>query len=374
MGNRNLYKYYLIFSLLILIGNQLNAQKSHNQKLMDSAVLYVYDQPEKAIKIGEDLLGRFKDNPEKQIEVLLTLANAYSSLRDYDKSLELSIQAKEISLKISDPIPQFQVLNKIAVQYHLLGVNDKALQVLDESDKLLENISNKDSIRFVLGTNFAIRGFIYREQLSCDIAIEYFNKAYSAFSSRKETVASMANRSVVAYNKGNCFIALNQLDSAKLNFINSELLASRASANSLQSFSLKGLAEVYTLESKYNDAIGLLNTANDLAKNVGDLVLNRGIYKGLADNYLALEDWDNFHLYDEKFKSTIVKIKNNERGTIQNLLDTHLTEINQNKQKLQINYGIACLIASIILIFVVFWMIKSEKRFQKKIKELKSKM
>lgn len=365
---------YLIFCLLLVSGNILSAQDSKNEALFDSAVLYVYDQPQKAIKIGEILLKNYDKQPEKQVQVLLVLSNAYSSLRNYEKSLELSLEAKKLSVKIKKPDLQYQVLNKIAVQYHLLGVNDKALQVLDESDKLLESIPDKDSLQFVVGNNYAIRGFIYRDQLSCDIAIEYLNKAYKAFSTREETVASLANRSVVTYNKGNCFVTMNQLDSAKINYIMSEDLASRAAANSLQAFSLKGLAEVYTLESKFKESNQLLNNAYDLSKNVGDLVLNRGIYKGMADNYLALKDWENFYLYDEKFKKTIVQIKENERTTIQTLLDGYLMEKTKEKKKVQMNYGIAFLVASVVLIALVFWTIKSERSFRKSISELKTKI
>ncbi|MBC8644026.1 hypothetical protein H9W95_08125 [Flavobacterium lindanitolerans] len=41
------------------------------------------------------------------------------------------------------------------------------------------------------------------------------------------------------------------------------------------------MAEVYTLEGRYRDAIKELEEALAVSNSVGDLVLNRGIYNGL---------------------------------------------------------------------------------------------
>ena len=61
-----------------------------------------------------------------------------------------------------------------------------------------------NSIRFVMGNSYAIRGFVYRNQLSCDVANDYFNRALHAYSIYDDE-RSNGNQSVVAYNKGNCF-------------------------------------------------------------------------------------------------------------------------------------------------------------------------
>src|SRR5690625_7273517 len=100
-----------------------------------------------------------------------------------------------------------------------------------------------------MGNSYAIRGFVYRNQLSCDVANDYFNRALHAYSIYDDE-RSKGNQSVVAYNKGNCFLSLNQLDSAKVNFVLSENLAIKNRAKSLQSFALKGLAEVYRSEER----------------------------------------------------------------------------------------------------------------------------
>ena len=362
---------FLAFFLFIL-QNALGQQDKDS--LLNAAVINVYDHPDHAIEIGKELLIEYKSNPEKQINVLLLMSNAYASKRDYEKSLDYALQTKEINKSLNNKLLQLQILNKIAAQYHQLGVNDQALQVLDEADLIVKTYPKQDSMHFVMGNNFALRGFIYRDQLSCEIAIDYLNKAYESFLKVPQNVRSWANRSVTSYNKGNCFISLNQLDSAKISFFDAKSLAEKAKANSLQAFSLKGLAEVYTLEGRYKEALEELQVANVLAENVGDLVLNRGIYKGMADNYLALKDWNNYAVYDEKFETSRQQTKINERKTINNLLLNYSSEIDAKETETQWKMGVGILIVSVLFLFVLGFIIWGEISFQRTLKQLKSQI
>ncbi|MFA5619576.1 MAG: hypothetical protein WDA08_04630 [Weeksellaceae bacterium] len=362
-----------IFALAVLLNSQL-VWGQNKDSLLHVAMLSVYDQPEKTIEIGNLLLEEYRSQPEIQIQVLQIMTNAYSSIRDYDKSLESILQAKDISQKLDNPILQYQVLVKIANQYHSLGVNTKALEILEEADRVIAPVPMTDSLRFGVGSNYAIRGFIYRDQLSCDIAIDYLNKAYAFYASGTDSAKVHTNQSVVLYNKGNCFITLNQLDSAKVNFKKSENFAVRVKANSLRAYSLKGLAEVYTLESNYPEAINVLTTAEEEAKSVGDLILNRAIYQGLADNNLALNNWKEFQDYNKKFIQASNAIKQNERQTINKLLEQSHDEANQQTKIMTRYYGIGIFGLSLILIGLLVWIIREEIQFQKRYKKLKSEI
>lgn len=352
-------------------------QKAQAQSDVDSlysvGIMNVYDNPDKAIEISNQIIENSSKDLSRKIDGLLLRSNAYSSKRDYEQSLKFALEAKKISLNLKDNQVHLRVLSGIAAKYHQLGVDDKTLLILDEADALAERIVEKDSIRFVMGNNFAIRGFVYRNQLTCDIAIEYFNRADQAFSAF-DTERSAANRSVTAYNKGNCFVTLNQLDSAKINYQKAGDLAMKIQAKSLLAFSLKGLAEVYTLESRYDEAIETLLNAQDLSKDVGDLVLNREINKGLADNYLAKNNWQNFQYYNGLYESDGSQIKISERKTIHNILDNHSQEVENKDQNLRLKYGISILITGIALILVSVLLILSEFSFQKALKKLKNKI
>lgn len=369
---KRFFTYYISIVLILTVFQKVHCQINQDS-LFNVAIVYVYDNPKKAIEISDQLYELNANDLSKQIDALLLKSNAYTSLRDYEKSLEYALEAEKLSSHLRSDFVHLKVLASVAVRYHELGVNDKTLKLLDRIDLLANQIDDKDSIRFVMGNSYAIRGFVYRNQLSCDVANDYFNRALHAYSIYDDE-RSNGNQSVVAYNKGNCFLSLNQLDSAKVNFILSENLAIKNRAKSLQSFALKGLAEVYTLEGQYEEALEKLMKANDLAKDVGDLVLNRGINKGMSDNYLALQDWEKFQTYFDLYRSNESQIKFSERNTIHNILNNHFFEIEAKKKNLKLKYVIPIVIGLLLLILIIYSMIRSEVKVQRKINSLKSKI
>ena len=90
-------KKYLIFSWVFCLLMPFSFAQERNDSLLKVALMDVYDKPEKAIEIGTILLKNYDKNPEKQIQVLHILTNAYWSLRNYEKSLETILQAKNLS-------------------------------------------------------------------------------------------------------------------------------------------------------------------------------------------------------------------------------------------------------------------------------------
>lgn len=347
------------------------------QKVSDSlyrtATMDIYEHPDRSIEIGERML-RTSDKRKDKVSALLLISMAYSSQREYENSLKYALQAKDLSESDGDILSQLKVINKVAAQYHQMRVNDKALQYLDEFDRLLEQYVYKDSARLILGNNYGVRGFIYRDKLNCDIAIDYFNSSIKQFLLEKDNPAMLANISVILYNKGNCFISLNRSDSAKQSFIQSIRLAEKINAKSLQAFSQKGLAETLTLEGNYQEALNELKIANENAKEVGDLVLNQGIYKGLSDNFLALNDWGNYQIFYKKNMLTQAQIKKTERNSIGISLNNHLEDTVTQMKNIRTRYivGIsACLLAILSFIIVIAY---RQKRVNQRLKMLKSKL
>lgn len=350
------------------------AQKPKEDSLFNVAVLSVYDNPDYSIKIGKEILAQKPQDEVKQINVLLMISNAYTSKRDFNKALEYMLKAKEVNKTFNDPLQNLKIYNKIAAHYHQLGVNEKALQILDQADEFAQQFTNKDSIRFLRGNSFAIRGFIYRDQLSCDIAIDYLKKAMVEYELTQENEKSLINRSVVNYNLGNCYISLNQFEKAKESFANSFRLAEQAGANSLQAFALKGSAEVSTLESRYEEALVYLKRAETLAKEVGDLVLNRGIYKGMSDNYLALNEGQNYQKYLKKFNDTSRQIRSNERSTIQTLLTENVVEVMEKKSALKQKFGLLFLGVGVLILVLLISLILGQRNFKKRFSVLKKEV
>lgn len=365
-------KCFPVFTLLMF--NPLNAQISEDS-LMQSAMMYVYDDPDKAIEIGESLIKSNENNPEKLISIYLMLSNSYSSKRDYERSLQETLKAKEIASKLKNPTQEFKILVKIAAQYHSLSVNDKALEILEEADRIFEKTKDKKKLLFDMGSNYAIKGFIYSDQLSCDIAIDYFNKALRTYSESDMDIDRIGvNQSVVSYNKGNCFINLNQPDSAKASFMIAKEKVKDVEAVSLRAFSMRGLAEIYTIEGNYDLALNELIEADSLAGNVGDLELNSGIYRGLADNYLAKNDWDNFRKYDNLYNTTVRQLRQSERNTINNILSDYNREISEKEKSGKLKYLILISVFGLLFLGTLFSIVRSEILFRNEFGKIKSRI
>lgn len=363
------------YSLLIyLFFLQLSFSQKVSDSIYNAATLSVYDNPDKAIEVGARMLEEYEKEPKRQIDALLLLSNAYSSKREYERSLDYANKARELTKNTNDLRSEISVLNKIAAQYHQLGIYDKALQYLDESDKIIAAYPNKDSISMILGNNYGVRGFIYRDQLSCDIAIDYFNRSMGQFKIGKENSKKLANMSVITYNKGNCFITLAQTDSARINFEKSLQYAQKADAKSLEAFSRKGIAEVYTLSGKYKEAITELNIAAEISKNVGDQVLNQGIYKALANNYLAINNWELYQEFYNKFLETERQNKNEERKAIGIALSRHSNEVDSKKNNVKSNYKMGIIVSTISIFIFVIIIILGQLKFRKQFRKLKQQL
>lgn len=304
-------------------------KKKEADSIIKSISGIIYENPEKAIRVGKEILNHPESSVTTKINSLILISDAYSSKRDYQKALKYFLQANELSRHIDYKYLKVRILNKTAIKYQQLKVYDKAIHYLDEATKLIGTNPDTDSLRLSLGINYVVRGFIYKEQLSCDIAIGYFNKGIETCKTIK-TIGMQPTISIATYNRGNCYTLLSNYDAAKQSFKESIQYADSINAHSLKAFAQKGLAAVYTLEGNYTQAITLLEEALEISKNVGDLILNREIYKGLSDNYLAVNNWQDYQLYHKKYVQLQLKIKESERASISESIE-EVSQLNHQK-------------------------------------------
>jgi tetratricopeptide (TPR) repeat protein len=158
------------------------------------------------------------------------------------------------------------------------------------------------------------------------------------------------------------------------NFNQSYLAAKMLDAKSLQAFAYKGIAQVYTLEGNYAVAIAKLNEALLLSNEVKDLVLNQEIYKGLSENYLATSQWEKFNIYHSKYQSIQKLIKESERKSISESLDSKKIEITKKltEETSKINLYLLTLFLGLLLLVFFFSILIKKKR--KDIVLIKSKI
>lgn len=359
----------LFFLIVFQSSNYLIHGQNYGAKISE-ANREIYEFPNKAIEVGQEVYEASDSTLEEKVDALMLISTAYSSKRNYVMSLEYANRAHALLDEIKSRSFKIKILNKVGAQYQQLKIYDKAINFLDEALKVADFDKNKDSIANHLGYNYGTRGFIYREQMSCEIALNYFNKSLYYFHKSLKTDPIMnANISIINYNKGNCFNYLKQIDSAKISFDIAIEYAKVKDAKSLEGFAKKGLSEVYTSEGNYVLAIETLKNGLEISSDVGDLILNQGIYKGLSDNYLAINDRANHLYYKAKFEEVQSIIRNTEKSTINNSL---ISVFNENKAELsslhaRLNINtIGFIFISIAFIIVLFieiraYLIKSKE-------------
>ncbi|MCR9183153.1 MAG: tetratricopeptide repeat protein [Flavobacteriaceae bacterium] len=364
-------------AFLFFLSSLLSAQQNFELKIKE-ANRNIYENPNKAIEIGLELYNSTETNDEIKVNALMLISTAYSSKRNNLLSLEYANKSLELLPKIKNKLFKVSVLNKIGDQYHQLQIYDQSISYLDEALKYMQEINEKDSIANLQGYNYAVRGFVYREQMSCDIALTYFNKSIHYFQKHlKKNEIMNANISIINYNKGNCFLSKKQIDSADVSFDKAIRYAQVIKAKSLEGFAIKGMAEVLTIKGQYNEAISILEKGLSMSSDVGDLILNQGLYKGLADNYLAIKDWENYKFYNSKYIKTNDTIKSSGIKTINNslsnLIKENTIELNQLQSKISLTKQVY-ITGFIFLLMFILQILYSYQKSLRKLKNIKQKI
>ncbi|WP_452227187.1 tetratricopeptide repeat protein [Lacinutrix cladophorae] len=369
--------YSFVFVMFFLQTSTLTYAKEKNTQQIDSLLKAsknrVYETPDKSIELGLSVFNNLNYSDKTRTRALMLVSLAYTSKRDYQKALEYIEKAEELSSDIKDQRLQIEILFMTGILYQQLKIFDKSIEFLEKTEKQSLIYPERDSVSKYLANSYIVKGFIYKDNLNCDIALEFFNKGIREYENLKDA-NHRANLSIVYYNKGNCYTLLSEYGNAKNSFNRSIAFAKLENASSLISFAQKGLAEVYTLEGEYQEAITLLQTALNQSRKVGDLVLNLGIYKGLFENYLALNKWEEYQKYYDLYLKVQLEIKISERNSISDSINknsnTQNEELDTILKQFKNRFNWIVLLSLLVIIGIIFF----HKKDQKTISSLKSKV
>ncbi|WP_077419327.1 tetratricopeptide repeat protein [Chryseobacterium sp. JV274] len=353
------------------------AQKTPDSVLIKKARLEIYDNPDNTIKTGERLLKKSHD-VKTSIQLYKLLSTAHIAKRNFEESLRYIMKAKELSQKTNDPWSHAEVLISVAIQYQQMELFSKSLETLNEADQYIAKIPDKNPLKYVeTATSYAIRGMIYKSQSNSEIALEKFLISIQNFEKVPVKKTTNSNMSVVLYNIGYCYLNLNQIDKAQEAFMESLNYARKNYSKSLEAFALKGIAEIHKKKHENQPAINLLLKAENLCKNIGDITLNEGIYKELAENHLAMGQQNLYQQYNKKHLEMRFKRKQNELKSINQVIDNHNKETSLKSEKLKSYYRyikigsvlLGCIFI-VILLYSIIKIRKQNKNFHKEIQQM----
>lgn len=366
-----------IIVLLVAFCNCMKAQKTPDSVLMKKAKLEIYDNPDHTIKIGEQLLKKSHDI-KTSINLYMLLSTANIAKRNFEESLQYILKAKELSQKTNDPRSQAGVLISVAIQYQQMELFNKCLETLNEAEQYIAKIPEKNPEKYIeTAASYAIRGMVYKSQSNSEIALEKFLISIRNYEKVPVKRTTYSNMSVVYYNIGYCYLNLNQIDKAQDAFLQSINYARKNFAKSLEAFALKGIAEIHKQRHENQAAISLLLKAEDLSKNTGDIILNEGLYKELAENYLAVGQQNLYQQFNKKHMEMRFKRKQNELKSINQVIDNHNQETALKRVKLKSDYRyiklgsvfVGCIFIVLLLYFIIK-IRKENKKFHKEIQQM----
>ena len=363
---------------IVLLGCQIGlfGQNISDDSLIRKANQEIYNNPDNAVKIAKKLLQKQKD-VNKLVKVYLILSTASIAKRDFDESLKNLLVARELVQKTNSLNIKTSVLIAIAMQYQQMDFYSKSLETLDEAGEYLIQLPDNDPDKyFETARSYALRGMIHKSQLNPEIALQEFLIAARNFEKVKEKETHF-NQSIVYYNIGYCYLLLNQLNKAEEAFVKSLEFARVINANSLEAFALKGLSEVYKSKKENQTAINLLVEAQELSKKIGDITLNEGIYREMAENYLAMGNQHLYQAYNGKFFEASFNREQNELSSINHAIDVHNKEMLKKTKEITDHYNILIGVVVVIglsimstLLYITLKMKKKNRQYQDEIHNL----
>jgi len=368
----------LFLMLMLFLPLTTKAQNKSNDSVFKEIQHYLYENPDKAIEISNQIIDSEKD-PDKKLKYYLFLAKAYTAKRNSDASYKTLLKAQQLLKDSKDFTAKIDAMILIAIQYEQMELYTKSFEILDQVDTLCNNLNAEYDLQknSWLGKSYAIKGIIYKSQKNNEIALKKFFTSIQNFEKAEQNGPTINNISIVYYNIGYTFINVNNFVEAEKYFNRSLDYAKKSQAHSLEAYALKGLADLNSQRDNPQKAVELLEIAKVKAQNIGDLVLSEGIYKGLADNYLSLGNFQKHVENNDFYKKTQFQREQNELKSINSFINNSEKEKTEklnsdNRKHLIINILISAFVF-LILSFLLLKIFKTRKKNQalrKQIQEL----
>lgn len=300
----------LIAAILLccLMGFCTIAKAQENARgLLAQAYELVPNNPDQAIKIGEHLLQN-ADSDTEVCQALFLIAQSYGSKGNNNQALHFAFRARQkaahANLKEeSVPVTVFiaEILRKLQLEqqsrYYL-----RCAQADAQKNAVLSH--------WVKGKSGLLSAQTELENRKPEAALESLRKAGISFTNQKNYGPDGND---IGWNKAKVFTVLGQNDSAA-HYFNRSL--GYFQKNPMQLLGKANLfaewARLYFQQQQHQKAIEVLLQALPTANKLQHTELQRDINKQLAINYLARNDRNSYHIYNQKFLALGSAIGNQE--------------------------------------------------------------
>ncbi len=357
--NAKVKSFWLFFLIFLLIPVNLSAQKQIGaDSLLLVAMKSIYNEPQRSMEIGNELLPKSANYPQFQIRLYMMMAQASVMLPDYEKSLKYADKALQIAKKRNDYSNQILINNFLGTHYLRLNLKEKAWRSLEQTEKLIARHPLPDSLQHLTGNVFMLRAYLSEDE-DCKTARKYFDKAIRVFSKSDNEDFSDINLGVAYTHKGRCYLKENELDSAKLSFYKAIRIASDIHNDGVNAFAHLSLGLAYFQEKKYKKSNETLLDALEIASRSSQMELVKEIYKSLAENYFQLNDLNNYAKYDKLYKKALEDFNQSEINSVGEITQNLTLEKKENNLPDKNENFIFIILGVVLLVIAVFFFLRS---------------
>ncbi len=242
----------------------------------------------KTLQIGKQI-----NNNELITQALLGNGFDYMLVKNYPEALKNQREALEIFTAIKDSVGVSNAYYDIGVTHLWSGNLDEALvnhtKGLEIRKKLTNNGDIANSYNFI--SDIYQKKGKYAEALSNSLQSVKYAELYG------ESGYTINSYTTV----GDIAIKMADYQNSAI-YYNKALDLSRKLKNPrYEALSLKGMAEIYLLQNKTNQAINLLQQAASIAPGT-EYKLRQAIFKDLAGAYVKINDYKNAYSNEVKYK------------------------------------------------------------------------
>lgn len=295
---------FLLFLFLQLAGSNAFAQKkTAGDSLLSKASRLFYNDPKQSVQLALKAYDLSAGNNSLQISALITVSNAYFALKNSNEAKKYAFKALRLSMEVKDYINQIKVYGMLGNHYQVLKMNDKARTYLRAAEEVMDNHPLPEDMRFLKGNIFAIKGNSYKDDLDCDFAITYFDKAIFEFTHTGFKPAGR-NLKLVQVQKGFCLLEKPMADEAIALSNTVEKNTSPQVMYDTWIYAKIGTARALFIKNEFAQAAAILEEALAKSKDIGTPEVFHELYRNLSQNYLNLKESGKYHYYSNLYHIT----------------------------------------------------------------------
>ena len=217
------------------------------------------------------------------------LGRKYRNISNYDKAVELHLEALAISEKADNLDFKIYSLNNLGVVYRRLFSIRAAMDYSQDALELAESVENpSDGIKRSINVSYNSIGNLYLMLDQYDEAIVYFEKSVQLEGELGNTLGLAVNYQ----NIGKCLEEKGSLDEALENYRKSLAFNEQIDSDMGRVICNTSIAQIYIKQNRPEGALRLLDAVRPMAENLEDRFLIAPVYISTGWAQMVLGKYD----------------------------------------------------------------------------------